>query len=373
MFSANENIVLRQQKRRITSLIESTIPEDALDMGTMVMVMQVSCRAPGCVPLETAIAIVFPRGQKTELVPGLPESRSGGTFKTKVLMPMADVTNDDVLDALPPQFEGGRRTTEKLCLRARDVMLAQITQIMNEDDTEGKTLMAEYLLGCLKEYVDGGCKAPEVGEPFPTKKASTGKTAGGGSPDTEGASSVSPSGEASAFRRQNGALEDSKINTEESTAKPDVSEAVKHGVSSTGNFVVRRPREDNDGGDTSNPASGNGEGSSNEAASKSSAANASANDASTAPASASLQQPSSSGTGTSPSAGGGGATETATDWRRRQNMNRQVNAALASSGGGQSLIQRMTEREHAPGVRMAGCPCCDPDNPSNVVDNMMML
>lgn len=38
-------------------------------------------------------------------IEGLPES-SGGTFKTKILLPMSEVTKDDVLDALPPAFEG---------------------------------------------------------------------------------------------------------------------------------------------------------------------------------------------------------------------------------------------------------------------------
>ena len=111
MFSANENLMLRQHKRRIVEKIEATMPEEALDMGTTVMVMQVSCKAPGCVPLETAVIVVFPESS-TELVPGLNESKNGGSYKTKILKPMADVTDDDILDALPPAFEGGRRTME---------------------------------------------------------------------------------------------------------------------------------------------------------------------------------------------------------------------------------------------------------------------
>ena len=87
MFSANENIALRKHKRRIVQYVESTIPEDALDKGTSVMVMQVACRAPGCVPLETAVVIVFPKLGE-ELLKDLPES-CGGSFKTKILMPMA--------------------------------------------------------------------------------------------------------------------------------------------------------------------------------------------------------------------------------------------------------------------------------------------
>jgi hypothetical protein len=47
MFSANENLQLRQHKRRIVSKVEQMMPDEALDMGTTVMVMQVSCKSPG--------------------------------------------------------------------------------------------------------------------------------------------------------------------------------------------------------------------------------------------------------------------------------------------------------------------------------------
>jgi len=150
MFSANENILLRQHKRRVIDYVESTIPEDALDLGTAVMAMQVSCRQPGCVPLETAITVVFPKpprkmkkkrntaqqqqqqdnnsttndnNEKEEevpsfpkpLVPNLEESRIGGNFKTRILKPLSDVTKDDVLDALPPLL-CGRETNGRIHL-----------------------------------------------------------------------------------------------------------------------------------------------------------------------------------------------------------------------------------------------------------------
>ncbi|KAL7523457.1 hypothetical protein ACHAXR_000189, partial [Thalassiosira sp. AJA248-18] len=104
------------------------------------------------------------------LLPNLEESRIGGSFKTRILKPLSDVTLDDVLDALPPSFEGGRRTTESLCLKARDMTFAQIGQLVGNDDTsdskEGRRLVAEYLKACLDEYVERGCVAPEWGEPF---------------------------------------------------------------------------------------------------------------------------------------------------------------------------------------------------------------
>ncbi|KAL7522881.1 hypothetical protein ACHAWX_007608 [Stephanocyclus meneghinianus] len=189
MFSANENILLRQHKRRVIEYIESSIPQNALELGTTVMVMQVSCRQPGCVPLETAVTIVFPKpprkvkarsdqstNQETPafpqpLIPGLEESRIGGSFKTRILKPLADVSQDDVLDALPPSFKGGRRTVESICLKARDTVFAQIGQLVGDDDAtdskEGRRMVAEYLQRCLVEYVERDCKAPEWGEPFP--------------------------------------------------------------------------------------------------------------------------------------------------------------------------------------------------------------
>ena len=208
MFTANENILLRQHKRRVIEYVESTIPEDALDLGTAVMAMQVSCRQPGCVPLETAITVVFPKppsklkkkkrnatqqnnGDDTEskdakeeegeipsfpnpLLPNLEESRIGGNFKTRILKPLSDVTKDDVLDALPPSFTGGRRTVESICIKARDMIFAQIGQLVgnngsedesnNKDSVEGRRLVAEYLKVCLNEYVERGCVPPEWGE-----------------------------------------------------------------------------------------------------------------------------------------------------------------------------------------------------------------
>jgi len=170
MFSANENIALRQHKRRIVELVEETIPEDALDLGTMVMVMQVSCKAPGCVPLETVVCIVFPKSS-TQLIPGLAESQNGGTYKTKILMPMAEVRKNDVLEALPPAFQGGTLSVERLCLQARDVMLAQITQLMNRK--EDQKMMAQYLQQCLNQYLQRNCEAPEYGQPFPEELSQT--------------------------------------------------------------------------------------------------------------------------------------------------------------------------------------------------------
>ena len=203
MFSANENLMLRQHKRRIVTTIESMIPnnDEILDLGTTVMVMEVKCNTPGCVPIETAIIIVFPPSPDKQLIPGLPESQSkvgsktGSNYKTKILKPMKDVTELDIKECLPPSFIGGLRTMERLCLNARDIMISQITQLFGptikasnggstsisagsfakkeqeeEDDpaaVNDRKLMAQYLQQCLQDYIDNGCLPPEFGKPFP--------------------------------------------------------------------------------------------------------------------------------------------------------------------------------------------------------------
>ena len=344
MFSANENLVLREHKRRVVAYVESTIPEHALEMGTMVMAMQVSCRSPGCVPLETAVAVVFPRGHATELIPGLEESGArGGTYKTKILMPMKDVTMEEVLDALPPEFEGGRRTMESLCLRARDVMLGQIGQITNDDDVDGRRMIADYLAECLKDYVNLGCVAPEVGKPFP-EPVGDGAAAGADGGAANGAANGAAKGAENmteASTRNVDADADADGGKAESDSAP--SEPVSRGISASGNFVIRR-RMDED--------------------------YASEERRGMPPRSAPIAAAGAAGA-TVPSAKRATTEgETATDWRRRQRMEAEVKFALSGSAG---TLQKLAEREHAPGIRKPGCPCCDPDDPANIVDAMMML
>jgi hypothetical protein len=195
MFSANENILQRQHKKRVVEYVESTIPENVLDLGVNVMAMQVNCTAPGCVPIETAVIIIFPKlNDKKELLPGLPESAIGGSYKTKILKPLAEVTKEDVLDALPPAFMGGTKSIEKLCYQIRDNLFAQITQLFDDnnnivsigganesttiaEDGNGasmvtggqhpRLLVAKYIQECLQQYINHNCIPPEFGQPYP--------------------------------------------------------------------------------------------------------------------------------------------------------------------------------------------------------------
>ncbi|KAL3903630.1 MAG: hypothetical protein SGARI_005288, partial [Bacillariaceae sp.] len=51
-----------------------------------------------------------------------------------------------------------------------------------------------------------------------------------------------------------------------------------------------------------------------------------------------------------------------------------IQGALGSSSASASAsISRLFDRQHAPGIRQAGCPCCDPDNPSALLENMMNM
>jgi len=217
MFSANENITLRHHKRRVVEYVESTIPESALDLGTSVMVMQVDCRVPGCVPVETMIVIVFPRNCDEELIPGVKESSIGSSYKAKIMMPLASVTKNDVLDALPPGFEGGRKTWESTCLNARDFVLGRIGGLVglgeSEVEVEERRTLVEYLKQCLDDYVENGCVSPDFGKPFPQTMK---KEEGEGGKES---------------------LENSESTPMDAPMKPDVLQGSLEG---TGNFVIRR-------------------------------------------------------------------------------------------------------------------------------------
>lgn len=307
MFSANENIQLRKQKQQVVQMVEECIPEDALDMGTMVMAMQVSCKAPGCVPLETAIIIVFPKIDQ-ELIPGLPESR-GGNYKTKVLKPMVEVTKEDILDALPPEFPGGKRSMERLCMQARDVMLGQITQLFADDDVPGRRLMAEYLKEYLQEYTDRDCVPPEWGEPFPSAtKKNNGKEPE--QPTTNGDAAAEPSGE--------------KFSAKETAAK----------VTASGNFVFKRPKDEEE-------------------------SNASV-DRTFVPSA----RPITSGTTYKSS-----PPERSTEEPNKP----KVSTKDIKYSNSATIMGQLGERLHAPGIRRPRCPCCDPDNADNMIDSMMAL
>ncbi|KAL7574393.1 hypothetical protein ACA910_008489 [Epithemia clementina (nom. ined.)] len=165
MFSANENFQLRQHKRRIVQQVEACLPDRFLcDGETNVMVMQVACQALGCVPLETAILILFPT--EFSVLEQLPDDVvEDHSFKTKILKPMAEVTDDDVKQALPVSL-GGTRTWQGDAIRIRDVLLAQIDQAYENVNIPNKTRVAQYLQQALQEYMDNKCVAPEYGQAF---------------------------------------------------------------------------------------------------------------------------------------------------------------------------------------------------------------
>ena len=123
-----------------------------------------------------------------ELLPGLPESAIGGSYKTKILKPLAEVTKEDVLDALPPSFIGGTKSIEKLCYQIRDNLFAQITQLFDDDSSitnraalsteksnstetvmgqHPRQLVAQYIQECLQQYIDHNCIPPDIGQPYP--------------------------------------------------------------------------------------------------------------------------------------------------------------------------------------------------------------
>ena len=317
MFSANENLQLRQHKRRVVQYVEETMPEEVLDLGVNVMVMQVSCKAPGCVPLETAIVIVFPNADQ-ELLPGLKESQ-GGSYKTKVLKPMSAVTKEDVLESLPLVFMGGQRSVEKLCLQARDVMLGQITQLFGDEDVEGRRLMAQYLQKSLQDYMDRGCTPPEWGEAFTPLPSSKTKDA-----------------------------LPLQVETKNETASSSTF------LKGNKNIVIQRVFDNDDNDDR-----GSG---------KNHSGNTSRNGTTGDSKSETVTRPTSMSSSSTSN-----LVDSVTRRRLQQTAERELNLLSSLDGGSNDPLSRLAQREHAPGMRQPGCPCCDPDNPQNIVDQFLQF
>ena len=78
------------------------------------------------------------------IIDGIGES-AGGTYKTIILMPLADVTRDDVLDALPIEL-GGRKDPVQIAYTVHDSMFGAIQQSVSDEDKVGRKLLAEYLI-----------------------------------------------------------------------------------------------------------------------------------------------------------------------------------------------------------------------------------
>ena len=345
MFSANENLQLRQHKRRIVAAVEATIPEDVLEYGTNVMVMQVACQDPGCVPIETAIIIVFPKmdDDEKELLPGLPQS-AGGSYKTKILKPMAEVvTPDDVLDALPPSFTGGRKTVARMARSLRDVVLAQIQQLAGNGDSDDTALLrkelAEYLKESLEEYVQHGCVPPPL--------------------DGE-------------YEEQ----EQQQQQEEDKQEPQGTNHRNNNRIPATGNYVMRRPAEDEDDDDEdNNDDNKNNDGATNGNTNTPAAVSATSRDGgstekpvSTLPKQGQPQPQQHASTDSSSS-----RPTPPFDSVSRQRQQAAAARNLRWSNLARTAGPFVLQQPHAPGIRRMGCPCCDPDNPSTAVDQMMQL
>ena len=106
---------MRQHKRKISQCVKTLIPAQVVDLGTSLVVVQEDGPTSGS--FQNNIAMVFPEQcdtspgvTPTELVKGIAESSTGRTHLIKISKPIIDVTKKYIVNALPPQFLGGRRT-----------------------------------------------------------------------------------------------------------------------------------------------------------------------------------------------------------------------------------------------------------------------
>jgi hypothetical protein len=71
---------------------------------------------------------------------------------------------------------------------------------------------------------------------------------------------------------------------------------------------------------------------------------------------------------------GADATGRAAIFLKREMESQIAMMECNNMSGTNDLMRGLKEREkHARGVRRRGCPCCDPDDPDNVIDMMMNI
>ena len=159
---------LRMQKNRIIKYVEQLVPLSVLEAGALIMCMQVDSPVHGST-YHTVISIVFPLPEYDgfQFIEGIKESGEGGTYRITIYRPIIDVTRDDVLDAFPEQFPGGRRTMERLAYRARDVAISHIQQDFGEGNADSKREITQFVIDSLQRYLERECVPPPMGKAFP--------------------------------------------------------------------------------------------------------------------------------------------------------------------------------------------------------------
>ena len=201
---------------------------------------------------------------------------------------------------------------ERVCMYARDVMIAQITQLFGDgsesDDSavDDRVAMATYLQACLQDYITAGCKPPSFGEPFV---------------GIDSSASIPTAKEDSNDKSSNESIDDGKNENPQSTSVGNAT-----AIPSKGNIVIRRKMDDDVATKNQTSTYGNG-------------------------------------------------TTTSIRVRQPPRHERGIQQALGQQriGGNSSTISSLFEREHAPGIRKPGCPCCNPDDPAALADSFMMM
>jgi hypothetical protein len=313
MFSiqkTNEDLDLRHHQRRVAEYVESTIPQSALDAGTSVMAMQVACTAPGCAPLETVIVVVFPKA-------------SHPSHKQKEWIP-----------GLPQSVIDGGHFQTRIFLPMSQVTMEHVLDVLPPAFKGGrKTRERDYIQVRNQMFLqieqtmgsNNNIRGDTVISDQDKHKMKEGKVL------------------MAKYLIQclneyidNDCTPPSSVSSLEPEGDMALDSSIQKGIPLKGNFVIRRKNEDleiNSGAIrsvvTPNPL------------------------------------PTHSDTNTN-----NAATENTMDWRRRKMMEKSVMESLSSST---ALLEKLTDRDHAPGIRKQGCPCCDPESISNIVDQMLSM
>lgn len=287
----------------------------------------------------------------------------------------------------------------------------------NDNDIESKILVAQYLQQCLQDYIDRKCIPPELGKPYPDDQQQqqveeaenqdiqqdTTKTSMIALPAvTASLSSSSPSDQLSLFmsrqEKQNDDYNNNNSSDSNHTTSNDKKIMSTTKIPKIGNIVIRRPLDIDNDINSNYYASSLSRNNSNE--NQQHRSYPSLGVISNRKEQQHVEEK--DARGERHHTDNGGTTEkqqptatiittTTTSVQQQQVTSRLASSSSSSSyyrgassssyhtnntNNSQMLLSRLmaqSERQGAPGIRRPSCPCCDPDNPSHIVDQMMMM
>ena len=126
-------------QKTVEGMIRSRCEKGLLDDGqTQLMVMEVACGDPGCVPIETVVILVAGGGSKRAGVEGEDDKSADGKYMARIFKPIAEVLDYEV-SALALPTSNDPREFRIAAEKQKEIERVQMNKIMGVDESGEKS------------------------------------------------------------------------------------------------------------------------------------------------------------------------------------------------------------------------------------------